>query len=86
MRVSVIMRTIETIDLPALDFLGIGAEATDVVIADLEDGAERAAVLAGVAVHADVVFAAIFGVSVAAEGAGRDVGVLRAAESASDFC
>ena len=73
-------------DLPALDFLGIGAEAADVVISDLEDGTERAAVFASVAIHANVVFAAILGMGVAAEGAGGDVSVLRATEPASDLC
>lgn len=72
-------------NLPSFDLLGISAETADVINADLEDGTEWASVLAGVAVHANVVFAAIIGVSVTAESTGGNIASLWAFESASDL-
>lgn len=72
--------------LPAFNFLGIGTEAADVVISNLEHGAERATVFTGISGHANVIFAAVIGVGVAAESSGGNVASLWAAESASDFC
>jgi len=71
--------------LTSSNFLGISAETADIVIADLEDGAERATVLAGVVVQTDVILAAIIGVSVTAERTSGNITNIRALESASDL-
>ena len=71
---------------PSSNFLGISAETADIVIADLEDGAERATVLAGVVVQTDVILAAIIGVSMTAERTSGNITNIRALESASDLC
>jgi len=71
---------------PSSNFLGISAETADIVIADLEDGAERATVLAGVVVQTDVILAAIIGMSVTAERTSGNITNIRALESASDLC
>ena len=74
------------LDVPSGHVLGVGAEAADVIIADLEDGAERAAVLAGIAVETNVIFAAVVRMRVAGEGADGHIARLGALESASDLC
>lgn len=71
--------------LTSSNFLGISAETADIVIADLEDGAERATVLAGVVVQTDVILAAIIGVSMTAERTSGNITNIRALESASDL-
>ena len=54
----------------SIDFFGVSAETGLVVESDLEDGAERASVLAGITVHANVILAAVVGMGVATEGSG----------------
>lgn len=56
-------------DLPSGNIFRVFAVASAVSIADLEDGSDGAAVLAGDTLEADVVLAAVLGVSVTAEGA-----------------
>lgn len=55
-------------DSPSGNIFGVFAVASAVRITDLEDSANGASVLAGDALEADVVFAAVFGVGVTAEG------------------
>ena len=71
-------------NLPSGNIFGISAETAGIIIANLEHGSQWASVFAGVVVHADVVFAAIVGVSMAREGSGGDVGI-RAPVTASDL-
>lgn len=77
---------IEGSHLPSIDFFGVSAETGLIVESDLEDGAERASVLAGITVHANVILAAVVGMGVTAEGSGGDVTSGRANESTSNFC
>lgn len=72
-------------DIPSADFFRVGTESADVIVADLEDSAQGAAVLACVVVHAHVVFTAVFRMSVARERSSGHFGRLGALESASDF-
>lgn len=73
---------------PAGNVLGVLAHAGALGVADLEDGADGAAVLAGHALHADVVLAAVLGVGVAGEGAAGagDLTGSGAGEAVGDLC
>lgn len=66
----ILRTTSEDSNLPSGYIFGVFAVAGAVGVADLEDGSDRAPVLAGYALQADVIFAAIIGVSVSRKGAG----------------
>lgn len=61
-------RYIRNSNLPAGNVFGVFAVAGAVAIANLEDSADGASVLARHTLHANVVFAAVFRMSVTAEG------------------
>lgn len=61
--------------LTSSDFLGIRAETGNVIFTNLENGAERASVFTGIVVHANVIFAAIIGMSVTAESTGSNISI-----------
>lgn len=71
--------------LTSSDFLGIRAESGNIIFADLENGAEWASVFTGVVVHANVIFAAIIGMSVTAESAGSNITIWALESTANLF-
>jgi hypothetical protein len=74
------------VNSPSGNFLWISAETADVIISNLENGAERAAILAGVVIQTNVILAAVIGVSVTTERTSGNITNIWALESTSDLC
>lgn len=75
-------------DSPSGNIGGVLASSATVGVADLEDGTDRATVLPGSALDADVVFSAVLGVSVPGEATGCAAHLTGrwACESIGDLC
>lgn len=72
--------------LPSGDIFGVFAVACAVSISDLEDGANGATVFTGYTLKTDVVFTAVFGMSMSAKGASiRHLAGRRAGETPRYF-